>query len=154
VRTDRLPAAVTVALLLLAACRPSAPGAVDRCLAAARSTNAPGGSRSLAGEIASACADVYKQPACADAQRRFDEAPVESRAITLARRCRDAYCPVLPEPKPRLCLAEPANPSELAVSWQELVGAALQRDLGADEADRLLTGLRNAGRERMERRSR
>lgn len=149
-RTDRLPAAVT-ALVLLCACRPSAPNPVDRCLAAARSTAAPTGARSRAGEIAVACADVYKEPGCADAQRRFDEGPVESRAITLARRCRDAYCPVLPSPKPRLCREEPANPSELGASWQELVGAALRRDLGADEADRLLGGLRDAARARASR---
>lgn len=150
-RTLLLVAVSGVGFLVLGGCRSGVSKAVDRCIKAVRSTAVSGGPRSRAGEIAWACADLFKEPACRDAHRRFDEPGIESRASTLARRCRDAYCPRLPQPQPTLCQKEPANSMELAESWQEFVHVVYQRDLGVREAERLISALQSAGRGNAER---
>lgn len=86
---------------------------------------------SAAANIAESCADLYSRSACSQAMKRWSSTPVESRAASIARACRDAYCPSLEEPKPALCLSlDLPAPSELPSQWNELNERVLRLELG------------------------
>jgi hypothetical protein len=78
------------------------------------------------------CAPVYKAEPCRDVHLRYQETPVPDRVRVLTDACRDAYCPLLPEPRPALCTRRAASFSETTVLWRELDKAILQRDLGPE----------------------
>jgi biopolymer transport protein ExbD len=82
------------------------------------------------------------EPACRDAMQHFDSVPPAERAATLARRCREAYCPRLPEPRPALCGKDFENspPSMLLPQWKAFCATVLSFDLGplAESAGALL----------------
>jgi len=106
--------------------------AIDRCRQgyAALATASP----PRAMNLARACADLYREPACAEAMRNPGADP-SARASTIARACRDAYCPRLLAPRPRLCdEAALPLPSELLSQWAELQQQILALELGVDPA--------------------
>jgi hypothetical protein len=118
---------------------------VDACLAAqrdvaarrqARGGPAPAGEPSDAGIVARACAPLYTQPACRDAQVNFDTPPPEARVMTVFRACARGYCPGLPDPKPSACDHEPADGQETFIAWNDLRSAILRHDIGDAEAAR------------------
>jgi len=85
---------------------------------------------SLIAELARDCADIYSEPACAAAMRNAPADPSQF-ASTLARACRDAYCPHLPAPRPRLCdRRDLPPPTELLGQWAELHQQIFARELG------------------------
>jgi len=85
---------------------------------------------SASSRLAPACADLYTERACGDAFRGAAQVPVTERAASIARACRDAYCPRLTAPKPRLCAeATLPAPSELASQWSELSQRILSLEL-------------------------
>ena len=130
-------------LLLVVACgrRSSAPAVSKEKLDAFRRCNEasarlddpvdPGeeiGSRSA--ELSRACADIYSEPGCADVWRH-PSPRLEERASAMAKACRDAYCPKLPEPRPALCATkELPLPTEMARQWRELQSRIIARELG------------------------
>lgn len=102
--------------------------AVERCVTA-RKEAAAGASNAV--KLAGACADVYSRPGCANAFRRLADVHPAERATSISRACRDAYCPELAEPKPRLCqLSDLPAPSVHAALWAELDQRILSRELG------------------------
>jgi hypothetical protein len=118
---------------------------VDACLAVqrevgarrqARGGPAPAGEPSDAAVVAQACAPLFAQPACRDAQLRFDQPPPETRAATVFQACARAYCPILPAPKPSACERQPADGQETFIAWNELRTAILRHDIGDAEATR------------------
>jgi hypothetical protein len=91
---------------------------------------ARGASAADANEVARACADLYGEPACAQAMRNPPADP-STRAATIARACRDAYCPRLAEPRPALCQrSELPVPTQLLTEHGELMRRALAFELG------------------------
>jgi hypothetical protein len=83
----------------------------------------------LVAELARGCADIYVEP-CAAAMRSAPADP-DQFASTAARACRDAYCPRLPAPRPRLCERGALPPqAELLGEWGELHQQILARELG------------------------
>jgi hypothetical protein len=89
------------------------------------------------GRMVRGCADVYKEPPCIDAHRRYDDAEPAKRAGTLTQRCAAAYCAKLPEPKPRLCGTGDVPAQQLGYLWLELRTAIWKLDLGDAQASRL-----------------
>lgn len=88
--------------------------------------------RPHAADVSRACAGVYREPACAEAMRNPPEDPT-AFASTIARACRDAYCPRLPAPRPRLCgAADLPPPSALLTQWAELEQQIMAFELGLD----------------------
>jgi hypothetical protein len=57
----------------------------------------------------------------------------------LARACKDAYCPKLLDPKPKLCgqNVDDIKPNELGYAWWDLRTAIWKLDLGEADAKRL-----------------
>ena len=104
--------------------------AIDRCrqgYAALATASSP-----QAVDLARACADIYREPACAAAMRNPPADP-SAMAGTIARACRDAYCPRLAAPRPRLCdAAELPLPSELLSQWAELQQQIMALELEVD----------------------
>ena len=89
-------------------------------------------SRSVAADLARACADIYREPACAEAMRHPPKEP-ERFAGAIASACRDAYCPHLPSPRPGLCTAAALPPpTEMLAQWGLLQQHILAYELGAD----------------------
>jgi len=89
-------------------------------------------SPSLAADLARACADMYREPACARAMRNPPKDPARF-AAAIAAACRDAYCPRLPEPRPKLCAsAELPPPTQLLAEWGVLQQHIMAFELGAD----------------------
>ena len=85
-------------------------------------------------DLARACADIYREPACREAMRSPPADP-SMFAATIARTCRDAYCPRLSAPLPRLCgRGDLPVPSELASQWPELQQQILALELGPEAA--------------------
>jgi len=85
-----------------------------------------------AADLARACADIFSEPTCAAAMRDPPAAP-EAFAGTITRACRDAYCPKLPSPRPKLCAtADLPPPSELLFQWSELQQHIWALELGVD----------------------
>jgi biopolymer transport protein ExbD len=119
--------------------RPAAPpaddftarlAAIDRCRQgyAAFATAPP----PRAPDLARACADIYREPACAAAMRNPGADP-SARPSTIARACRDAYCPRLAAPRPRLCdAADLPLPSQLLSQWAELQQQIMALELEVD----------------------
>ena len=97
--------------------------ALETCrreFAALAERDASGGAKVRAADIAGACAGLYREPACAAAMRHPASAP-ERFAASIAVPCRDAYCPRLTAPRPKLCAsADLPRPSELLDEWREL----------------------------------
>jgi biopolymer transport protein ExbD len=87
-------------------------------------------SRAAAADLARACADLFREPACAAAMRNPPDDPA-TLAATIANACRGAYCRRLPAPRPRLCDArELPPPSELLPQWGELNQRIMAYELG------------------------
>jgi biopolymer transport protein ExbD len=104
--------------------------AVERCRQGYAKINPT--SPSVAVDLASACADLYREPACADAMRNPPKDPARF-AATISAACRDAYCPRLPAPRPDLCAtADLLPPIELLAAWGRLQQHILAFELGAD----------------------
>lgn len=108
--------------------------ALARCLAAREEASTPDPARAeqeRTTKLAVACADLYSEPRCAQAFRGWSQTPLTERAATVARACRDAYCPRLVEPKPVLC-SEPDLPAPSAqpVVFAELDQRVLSLELG------------------------
>jgi hypothetical protein len=97
---------------------------------------APAGAPSDAAVVAAACAPLFREPACRQAQADFDAPPPERRAVAVIEACARAYCPQLPAPKPSACDHLPGADEEVLGSWVELRSAILRRDLGEAEAAR------------------
>jgi hypothetical protein len=116
------------------ACEAAVRDARSATLAAASGAGGAGASR--ASLVSRACAPLFVEPACRTAHERFDRPPPYARAVTLAEACRDAYCPLLPPPRPGLCDAPPSAlpPAELAKAWSEFVPVVLAHDHGARAA--------------------
>jgi len=90
--------------------------------------------------VTNACADLYSEPGCANAFRRAASLPVEARAASIARACREAYCPKLAPPKPALCSPDEGQlPSRTLATWPELNTRILAFELNVpvEEAERL-----------------
>jgi biopolymer transport protein ExbD len=104
--------------------------AVDRCRQGYANINPA--SPSVAADLARACADLYREPACAEAMRNPPKDPAQF-ASAVSSACRDAYCPHLPAPRPGLCAsaALPA-PTELLSQWGVLQQHILAFELGVD----------------------
>jgi hypothetical protein len=120
---------------------------VDACLAAQAQVTARRASRgapTAPGEptdgavVARACAPLFHEAACRQAHVDFDTPPPEARASTLLRACEQAYCPLLPAPKPSACdpAKVPADGMETFTAWAELRAASLRHDIGEPEAAR------------------
>lgn len=84
-----------------------------------------------AAALARACADIFREPACAAAMRDPPTDPAEF-AGTITRACRAAYCPKLPAPRPKLCAGELPPPSDLLFQWGELQQHIWAFELGVD----------------------
>ncbi|HOX47446.1 MAG TPA: hypothetical protein PK668_27880 [Myxococcota bacterium] len=93
--------------------------------------------------LAAACQGVFREPGCRQAWARLGQVSPEARATSLVEACRQAYCPLLSEPRPGLCTAQavPDAVEARAEVWRELLSAILQRDLGAQRAARLQVGM-------------
>jgi len=114
----------------------SASKAVDACIEVMR-TQAASTDPARAGKMSRGCAAVYKDPTCRDAHLKTDEVEPAKRALTLTRACAQAYCPKLPEPRPKLCDPDLDKPGDLAELWWELRLEIWKLDLGAAESQRL-----------------
>lgn len=78
-----------------------------------------------------ACADIFREPACAAAMRDPPADPA-AFASTITRACRDAYCPKLAAPRPKLCTGDLPAPSELLFQWGDLQQHIWAFELGVD----------------------
>jgi hypothetical protein len=87
--------------------------------------------------MARGCAALYKDAACRDAHLHYEDVEPAKQAITLTRACAEAYCARLPDPKPKLCIADKAHAADLAELWWELRVEIWKLDLGPAEASRL-----------------
>lgn len=88
-----------------------------------------------------ACADLYREPACAAAWNAAFHDPVADGAAGIADACTHAYCPQLSEP-PALCrqpLAGPTDPTRVA-QLRELDAAILIHDGLAPDVARAIAG--------------
>jgi hypothetical protein len=104
--------------------------AVERCRQGY--ANIDPASRSVAADLARACADIYREPACAEGMRHPPKEP-ERFAGAIASACREAYCPHLPAPRPALCTsAALPPPTEMLAQWGVLQQHILAYELGAD----------------------
>ncbi|MEJ7731556.1 MAG: hypothetical protein WKG00_20375 [Polyangiaceae bacterium] len=110
---------------------------IDACIEVMRREATPAADAASEARVAKACAEVYKNPVCRDAHDRYDSRPVEDRAMTVTERCRAAYCPSLPEPKPKLCAEEIPAVQDITRFWFELRIAIWRHDLGEDVARKL-----------------
>lgn len=94
---------------------------------------------------AEACGAFYSEPACAEAVRALPLTPEHRRATLPIAVCRDAYCPKLPDPRPKLCQTvgqEGLREDELLAGWDELHPAILALDATrSPEASELFSGL-------------
>jgi hypothetical protein len=120
---------------------------VDACVAAqaqvaqrraTRGGPTPPGEPSDAAVVARACAPLYQEAGCRQAQVDFDKPEAPQRVATVLQACERAYCPTLPAPKPAAC--NPGNPPEDGMAtftaWNDLRAAILRRDIGETEAAR------------------
>jgi biopolymer transport protein ExbD len=130
--------ALAIALLLwgVPPRAPSATVAPERLAAVERCrrgyANLDPTSPSVAADLARACADIYREPACAEAMRNPPKDPARF-AATIAAACRDAYCPRLPAPRPKLCASpDLPPPTQLLAEWGVLQQHMLALELGAD----------------------
>lgn len=104
--------------------------AVERCRQGYANINPA--SPSVAADLARACADLYREPACAAAMRNPPKDPAQF-APAISRACRDVYCPRLPAPRPALCAsADLPPPPELLAQWGVLQQHILAFELGVD----------------------
>jgi hypothetical protein len=88
--------------------------------------------------LSTACASLFVEKQCRDAWETADVLPSE-RIRYQMKECRAAYCPLLPEPKPRLCAAQlgarrasPAEERERSAMWAELLQRIRVFDLGEE----------------------
>jgi hypothetical protein len=120
---------------------------VDACLAAqaqvaqrraTRGGPTPPGEPSDAGVVAHACAPLYHEAGCRQAQLDFDVPAAPLRVPTVLQACERAYCPMLPAPKPSVCdpAQVPGDGMETYTAWNDLRSAILRHDLGETEAAR------------------
>ena len=119
--------------------------AIKRCNAAREKTRAALDAGVEPGQafasVATACADLYSESACANAFRTAATLPVEARAASIAFACRDAYCPKFAPPKPVLCEPdEGRSPLQMLATWPELDMRILSFELNVpvEEAERLV----------------
>jgi hypothetical protein len=77
--------------------------------------------------IMASCRLMYARPACHDA---WAAKPGPGSAEAIVRACRDAYCGDLPEPRPPLCAAWPADDADVRAGWPALDEAILRFDHG------------------------
>jgi len=122
---------------------------VDACLAARQKVTARRAERggpSPAGEptdgavAAAACAPLFHEAACRDAQLHFDDPAPAERAAAVLEACKRAYCGKLGAPLPRACDASqppPGDGLETFTVWDDLRRAILRHDIGDAEAARL-----------------
>ena len=82
--------------------------------------------------VAEGCSDLFVETACKDAMRRSARVGPERRAAELSRACAGAYCPLLPEPKPRLCAEDLSElgAEALSAAWTPFVARVHSFDLG------------------------
>jgi hypothetical protein len=108
--------------------------ALIRCETALRGIEREAPSRSAAlARLWGECADVQREPACRDAWREAARTPFAHPAAKLAQTCGPAYCPALPEPRPKLCSGAPTpSGAALDAQWAELQRAIWLHELGAD----------------------
>jgi len=123
---------------------PKAP-ALKRCNAARENARAALDAGVAPGQVfasmTTACADLYSEPGCSNALRKAATLPIEARAASIARGCRDAYCPKFAPPKPALCAPEASqSPSQMLATWPELGMRilALELNVPVEEAARLV----------------
>ena len=105
----------------------------------ARGGPTPPGEPSDGATVSIACAPLFHEAACRQAQLDFDKPDPAARMSTVLQACEHAYCPLLPAPKPSVCdpaKAAPADGMETFTAWSELRTAILTRDIGAAEGAR------------------
>ena len=88
--------------------------------------------------MAKACASLYVEARCRNAQVKAGELKVHEFARHIMQECSQAYCPILPQPKPQAC-AE--NSQQSLDSWAELRVAIHRFDLGQAYAHSLQSRL-------------
>ncbi len=83
-------------------------------------------------QLATTCSELYVERKCRQSFVNLGQLSPDQRSAHLARSCRDAYCPLLAKPLPKLCAQKklPNNPTKLAKLWKELHWRILSRDLG------------------------
>jgi biopolymer transport protein ExbD len=104
--------------------------AVEKCRQGFAKISPP--SPSVATDLARACADLYREPACAAVMRNppKDQFQFASAVITA---CRDAYCPRLPAPRSKVCASTDLPPPiELMAQWGVLQQHIMAFELGVD----------------------
>ena len=79
------------------------------------------------------CKRLFVERGCQLAAEEAANAPSSKIVPTLVAGCREAYCPVLPEPRPSLCHRNLASQSDVSFleEWSEFVLAVGKRDFGA-----------------------
>lgn len=122
--------------------------AVDGCIAAVRGASRATDVRARTVTVARACSGIYSERACRDGYllAAADETDPAAFARIIRERCRDAYCPLLATPKPKLCDAGELGVAAASAAWPELVQSALVRDLGPERATRVLSEMATAAR--------
>jgi hypothetical protein len=142
-RSRRSFLSVTAAFSLLAGCAPSCRGSRDRpnpFHAAERCRQAALATKNLTPEDAlrvwiEGCQDVPAIASCREAYAKAVRAPLDQLQSIWSQGCRDAYCPNLPEPRPRLCGPPKARPStaDLALGWAEFSLAVTMHDVNGSQ---------------------
>jgi hypothetical protein len=84
--------------------------------------------------LSEGCADLFVEQRCHDAWAKIGEVPTSQRIEHVITECRDAYCPILRDPKPELCSKPlPSDRVERAKLWLALAKEIHDLDLGVDE---------------------
>jgi hypothetical protein len=97
------------------------------------------GEPSDAAVVSRACAPLFREAGCRQAQLDFDKPEPAARMTTVLQACERDYCPLLAAPKPAVCdpaKAAPADGMETFTAWAELRTAILSRDIGEAEGAR------------------
>lgn len=89
--------------------------------------------------VVEGCKDFVREPTCRDAWVESTSMDPLARAPVIARECRRAYCPVLPQPKPVLCgrTLTSLRSDEVSPIWMNFLTAIFARDLGSNNSSQL-----------------
>lgn len=115
--------------------------AIEACVAATVAASANPSLAEQAVMMASGCRGLYKEPRCRQAFSELGAIEPTARSEHIATACKQAYCPLLPNPKPDLCRNLSDSPQRLASQWPELQLAIWNRDLGAERTLALVAWL-------------
>jgi hypothetical protein len=139
------PALSLTALLVVASCaresrpgrHPDRAGAVQRCKKGYGDAASAASPKERTAIIWSACAGLYLESTCRDAFANVMTVLPHERSAYLTGACRDAYCPLLDEPKPSLCSMERHPFEERGALFAELLRRVHILELGEDAAEEL-----------------